>query len=143
MPYDLRMEPTTARKCIHTKNIYSLLDMPAKDESYKNLSKHIESCPVCSQEFKTFQTKTTAAQIYIPKAIMDHDLRQSFDREVGELFKVMNLNEREALKRNVKKGFKTLDQMGIDFLKTLSSKPMIKIYAVAAVMFLALKHFLG
>jgi hypothetical protein len=142
VPYDLRTEPTTARKCIHTKNIYSLLDMPAKDETYKNLSKHIESCPVCSLEFKKFQSKSSEAKVFIPKAIMDHDLRQSFDREVGELFKVMNLNEREALKRNVKKGIKTIDQMGIDFLKTLSSKSMIKIYAVAVGMFFVLKHFL-
>lgn len=142
MSHDLRFEPGTARQCIHTKNIYSLMDMSAKDEAHKALSKHVESCQVCAQELKKFQMKSTAAQVYIPKATMDHDLRQSFEREVGELFKVLQLNEREALKHSVKNKFKTLDQMGIDFIGTLTSKSMIKIYFIAIAMFLALKYFL-
>jgi len=139
--HDLRMEPQAARHCIHTRNIYSLMDMSPKDEAYKNLSKHIESCPVCTKEFQKFQMKISAAQVYIPKAVMDRDLRQSFEREVGELFKVLQLNERAALKHKVKSKFKTIDQMGIDFLKTLSSKQMIKIYFIAAAMYAALKYF--
>lgn len=142
MSHDLRREPILTRQCIHTKNIYSLLDMSAKEEAYKNLSKHIETCSVCAQELKKIQLKNTAAQVFIPKAVMDRDLRQSFEREVSELFKVMQLDEREVLKHNVKRGFKTLDQMGIDFLKMLSSKSMIKVYVVAAAMFFALKYFL-
>lgn len=141
MSHDLRMEPQTARSCIHSKNIYSLMDMSPKDEAYKNLSKHIESCPVCAKEFRKFQLKISAAQIYIPKAVMDRDLRQSFEREVGELFKVLQLSEREALKHKVKTKFRTIDQMGIDFLKTLSSKQMIKIYFIAAATYAALKYF--
>ncbi len=141
MSHDLRVEPVTARQCIHTKNIYSLLDMSPKDEAYKNLSRHIENCPVCSKEFQKFQTKISAAQVYIPKAVMDRDLRQSFEREVSELFKVLQLNEREALKHKVKSKFKTIDQMGIEFLGTLASKQMIKIYVVAAAMYAALKYF--
>jgi hypothetical protein len=129
------------KQCIHTKNIYSLLDMSPKDEVHKNLTKHIESCSVCAQELKKFRLKSLAAQVYIPKVVMDRDLRQSFEREVGELFKILQLDEREALKRNVKHKIKTLDQMGVDFIKTLSSKSMIKVYIIAAAMFLALKYF--
>lgn len=142
MSYDLRREPSLNKHCIHTKNIYSLLDMPVKDEAYKNLSKHIETCSVCAQEFKKFQLKSSAAQVFIPKVIMDRELRQSFEREVSELFKVMRIDEREILKHNVKNGFKTIDQMGIAFLNTLRSKSMIKIYVIAIAMFFALKYFL-
>lgn len=141
MSHDLRPEPTRARACIHTKNIYSLPDLSPKDEAYKNLSKHVENCPSCSQELKRFQMKSAAAQVYIPKVVMDRDLRQSFEREVSELFKVLQLDEREKLKANVKSKFKFLDQMGIDFLKTLSSKKMLKMYVVAGVLFLALKYY--
>lgn len=130
-----------ANQCIHTKNIYSLMDMSPKDEVYKNLAKHIESCSVCAKELKKFQLKSLAAQVYIPKVVMDRDLRQSFEREVGELFKILQLDEREALKRNVKHKIKTLDQMAVDFIKTLSSKSMMKVYIIAAAMFFALKHF--
>lgn len=118
------------------------MDMSPKDEAHKLLSRHIESCQVCSQELKKFQMKTAAAQIYIPKATMDRDLRQSFEREVGELFKVLQLNEREALKHSVKNKFKTLDQMGIDFIGAMTSKSMIKIYVLATALFVALKYFL-
>lgn len=117
------------------------MDMSPKDEAHKMLSKHVENCQVCAQELKKFQMKSSAAQVYIPKATMDHDLRQSFEREVGELFKILQLNEREALKHTVKKKFRTLDQMGIDFIATMTSKSMIKIYVIAAAMFVALKYF--
>lgn len=129
----------TTKKCIHTKQVYSLLDTPKKEEAYKKLSKHMEICRACSEEFQKFQVKTIASQVYIPKALMDHDLRQSFEREVGELFKVMNLNDREMLQKKVKNGFLFLDRMGIDFLKNIVSKSMLKTYLLAFVFFFCLK----
>jgi hypothetical protein len=131
-----------SRECIHTKNIYSLLDLPKSDESFKKMHKHLESCSVCSREFQMFQLKTAATIAFIPKISMDRDLHQSFEREVGELFKVMNLNERERLKRNVKDGFVLLDQMGIEFIRNLASKTMLKTYVLAGVLFICLKLFL-
>lgn len=137
-----QFEPHRSKNCIHTKNVYSLLDTPASEEVYKRMKKHLETCTSCNEEFQRFQVRTAAAQIYIPKALMDRDLRQSFEREVGELFKVMNLNNREILKRNVKKGFHVLDSMGLDFLKNMVSKTMIKAYLFALVCFICLKFFL-
>ncbi|MDD4972828.1 MAG: hypothetical protein PHY93_00675 [Bacteriovorax sp.] len=128
--------------CIHTKHIYSLLDLPKNDESYKRMNKHLENCTVCSKEFQKFQLKTAAAQVFIPKVLMDRDLRQSFEREVVELFKVMNLNDREILKRNVKKGFLFMDRMGIEFIQNLLSKTMFKAYFAAIVIFICLRLFL-
>lgn len=136
------IEKNGSGHCIHTKHVYSLLDTPKKEEAFKRLSKHLESCVACKEEFQKFQLKTTAAQIYIPKALMDHDLRESFEREVGELFKVMDLNDRVLLRKNVKNGFRFLDSMGVDFIKNLASKTMIKTYVLALIVFIGLKLFL-
>lgn len=130
------------RQCIHTKHVYALMDTPKKEESFKKLSKHLETCRSCSEEFSKFQVKTLAARVYIPKALMDHDLRQSFEREVGELFKVMDLNNRELLKKSVKKGFLFVDSLGVDLLKNLASKTMMKTYLMAFFIFIFLKLFL-
>ncbi len=142
MPQELNYEKIPARHCVHTKHIYTLLDTPKKEEAYKRMSKHVEVCPVCAEEFKKFQMKTLAAQIFIPKVAMDRDLRQSFEREVSELFKVMNLNERIMLKRNMKKGIRFIDSMGVEFLKNLASKTMLKTYVFAFALFICLKLFL-
>jgi hypothetical protein len=131
-----------SNSCVHTKNIYSLLDLPKLDESYKNMSKHLETCSVCSNEFQMFQLKSTESLTHIPKVLMDRDLRQSFEREVVELFKVMDLNDRENLKKNVKKGFQVVDKMGIEFIQNLFSKTMFKTYFIAGTIFICLKLFL-
>lgn len=132
-------EIRTTKNCIHMKHLYSLLDTPLNDENYKKLSKHLELCTACSQEYKDIQLKAIAAKIYIPKAMMDHDLRESFEREVTELFKVMDLNNRVLLKKKVKSGFNFIDRMGIDFIKSLTSNKMLKTYVIAAGIYLGLR----
>ena len=119
-----------------------MLDLPKSEDSYKRLTKHLETCVTCTNEFKQFQLKTAASQVFIPKVLMDRDLRQSFEREVGELFKVMDLNERELLKRNVKNGFRFIDNMGIAFIQNLFSKTMLKTYFFAGAVFICMKLFL-
>lgn len=116
--------------------------MPKSEDSYKRMNKHLEICVVCNKEFQLFQIKTAATQVFIPKVLMDRDLRQSFEREVVELFKVMDLNEREILKRNVKRGFLFIDKMGIEFIQNLLSKSMLKTYIIAGALFICLKLFL-
>jgi hypothetical protein len=133
---------TFSNVCIHTKNIFTLLDTPKNEESYKRLSKHLDNCVICAKEFEVFKLKNNAAQVFIPKIQMDRDLRQSYDREVVELFKVMNLNDHENFKKNMKKSFVFVDRMGIEFVKNLSSKSMIKSYFVAGIVFVCLKFFL-
>jgi hypothetical protein len=116
--------------------------MSKNDESYGILKKHLESCSICNSEFQNFQLKNTQALILIPKVSMDRDLRHSFEREVVELFKAMDLNDRILLKRNVKQGFIFLDKMGIEFIHNLFSKSMLKTYVFALVVFIGLKIFL-
>ena len=116
--------------------------MPKNDESYKLMNKHLENCTICNKEFQRFQLKTSAALVLIPKVLMDRDLRQSFEREVVELFKVMDLNERELLKKNVRKGFIFIDKMGIEFIRNLFSRTMVKTYFFALVIFICFRIFL-
>lgn len=142
MALEFQNEKKISNNCIHTKRVYSLIDLPKKEESYKKLVKHLDSCNTCSLEFKKFQNETTATKIFIPKIAMARDLKESFDREVGELFKVMDLNDHVILKRNVKNGFLFIDNIGLDFINILKSKSMIKAYAFAVAIFLGLKYFL-
>ncbi|MBP9680948.1 MAG: hypothetical protein KBD76_06060 [Bacteriovorax sp.] len=128
--------------CIHTKHVFSLLDIPKTEESFKRLSKHVESCTICTEELRKIQLKALGTKVFIPKAVMGRDLRQSFEREVGELFNVMNLNDRHLLRQNMKKGFRFVDSMGVDFLKSLTSPMMIKAYFFATALFIALKYYL-
>jgi hypothetical protein len=133
---------SSSRQCIHTKHVYSLIDTPKKEESYKKLSKHLEVCSICTEEFSKFQLKAMASQVHIPKAIMGRDLRESFEGEVHELFKVMNLNEQEQLKKRVAKTFRFADKMSVGFMANLVSRPMIKAYLLALFAFIFLKLFL-
>ena len=139
---ELNTKKSFPQNCIHTKHIYSFYDMSKNDESYGILKKHLESCSICNSEFQNFQLKNTQALILIPKVSMDRDLRHSFEREVVELFKAMDLNDRILLKRNVKQGFIFIDKMGIEFIHNLFSKSMLKTYVFALVVFIGLKIFL-
>lgn len=138
----LKDRHSSFKRCVHTKNIYSLLDLPKSDDSYKSLMKHVDSCLICSDELKKFKQKTLASQVFIPKISMDRELKQAFESEVGELFKAMNLNEKELLKQHVKNNVQYLDQLGVVFLKNLVSKSMLKAYIFALILFLSLKFFL-
>ena len=139
---ELKIKKSFPKNCIQTKHIYSLYDMTKNDESYGILKKHLENCSICNNEFQNFQLKNTQALTLIPKVSMDRDLRQTFEREVVELFQAMDLNDRKLLKRKVKKGFIFLDKMGIEFIKNLFSKAMVKTYIFALVIFIGLKIFL-
>ena len=138
----IKSQDSKNKFCVHTKNIYSLLDLPVVDESFKKLSKHVEGCSICESEFKNYKKKNERLKLLIPEAVMDKDLHQTFDSEIGELFHTLELSDRAALKKKVKNKFKFIDQMGIEFLGNLISKTMIKYYLLGAVVFLGLKHIL-
>ena len=138
----IKLQELRSKTCVHTKNIYSMLDLPIFDDSFKRLSKHIESCSTCALEFKNYKKNNERLKAIIPEAVMDKDLNQTFESEIVELFHTLELSDRAALKKKVKNKFKFIDQMGIDFLANLTSKTMIKYYLLGAVVFLGLKHLL-
>lgn len=128
--------------CIHTKNIYSLLDLDQSAESYRHLKKHLDHCSICSDHFKIFQIKNEAMRVAIPIITMDRELKQTFNRELSEVFKVLKLSRSEQFKDNVKNRFQFLDQMGLAFFQNLKSKSMLKAYVIATFSYFIIKHFL-
>lgn len=125
--------------CIHTKNINSLLDLDKQDVMYGFLINHEKKCAQCSLSLKKFQEANLAAKVFVPKPFMPNDLRETYTGELSELFKIAGLNELENQKQKFKDGLRNVDKMGEDFINNLSSKTMMKAYAVAALLFVGLK----
>ena len=129
------------QKCIHTKNVFSLLDLPVLEESYKRIKKHVDGCKACETALRDFELKIVETKIHIPKPQIDTETKEMFEREVSDLFRVFDLNEKERLKKRIKNRIKTIDTMGVGFIKNLASKQMLTTYAFGAVLFVVLKQF--
>ena len=129
------------KKCIHTKSIFSLIDLDFEDDTFVNIKKHSDKCEACSSELRKFELLNQQATFFIPKPQIDTETKASFEREVHEVFKAFDLNEKEQLKSKIKKKIKKIDTVGADFLKNLGSKSMVKTYAFGIVLFVVLKQF--
>ena len=51
------------KSCIHTKNIFSLIDLSPEEELHKKMNKHVQGCSVCTKELQNFQLKNFEAKI--------------------------------------------------------------------------------
>lgn len=129
-------------QCIHTKNIYALLDLGPQDVMYNFLATHEKKCIQCSSRLKKYQEENLAAKIFVPKPFMPKDLKESFSNEVSELFKLAGLNQTANKKKKIQEGLLSIDKAGETYLKNLSSKTMLKAYAAALIAFLTLKFFI-
>ena len=130
-----------SQHCIHTKNVFSLIDLSPNEESYKRMRKHVDGCSICQRELQNFELQMAAAKIYIPKPQIDTDTKEMFEREVSELFRVFDLSEKERLKKRIKNKIKSIDALGGSFVKHLTSKQMFKTYAFGVVIFVVLREF--
>lgn len=115
--------------------------MSREEESYHRLHKHLSGCDVCQKAYKHFELKNFEAKVYIPKPQIDSETKLVFEGEVHEIFKTFDLNEKERLKKKIKSNIKKLDNAGIDFIRNLGSKSMLKTYALGAVLFVLLRQF--
>lgn len=80
-------------------------------------------------------------KIYIPKPMIDKESKEIFEREITELFKLFNLNERIAAKIRIKNKIRSVDNMGAELLRSLASTTMIKGYVAALLAFIILKQY--
>jgi hypothetical protein len=128
-------------KCIHTKNVFSMLDLKQSEENYKKIKKHVDICQTCENELKRFELESIEVKIHIPKPQIDTETKEIFTREVSEIFKTFDLNEKAALRAKIKSKIKGIDSFGVSIVKTLTSRKMIATYAFAGVMFIVLKQF--
>lgn len=138
---DSSIQTLSRTHCIHSKNIFSLADLPAEDETYKKLKKHIDGCRQCTAHYAQVSHQLEAMKVFIPKPMIDRESKEIFEREISELFKIFNLNKKTAVKNKFKAKIKTLDAAGTDFISNLTSKTMIKGYIAAAIAFGVLKFF--
>jgi hypothetical protein len=129
------------QRCIHTKNVFPIIDLSPLDESYKKIRKHLDSCKICEHQVKVFEMKNSEVRIQVPKPQIDTDTKQMFEREVSDLFRVFDLNEKVRLKKKIKNKIKSIDSFGASFMSNLASKQMLKTYAFGAVLFIVLKQF--
>lgn len=129
------------KTCIHTKSIFSLIDLDFEDESFVNIKKHSDKCEACSNALSKFELQNQQATFFIPKPQIDAETKNAFEREVHEVFRVFELNEKEQLRLKIKKNIKKIDMAGVEFIKNLGSKNMMKTYALGLVLFVVLRQF--
>ena len=129
------------RTCIHTKSIFSLIDLDFEDDTFVNIKKHSDKCDACSNALRKFELQNQQAIFLIPKPQIDTETKNTFEREVAEVFRAFELNEKVQLKLKIKKNIKKIDTAAIDFIKNLSSKNMMKTYAFGLMLFVVLKQF--
>lgn len=129
------------KSCIHTKSIFSLIDLDFEDEAFVNIAKHSDKCEACTAALKDFALKNQQATFFIPKPQIDADTKASFEREVHEVFRAFELNEKEQLRLKIKKKIKNIDTAGVEFIKNLRSKNMIKTYVLGLMLFVVLRQF--
>jgi hypothetical protein len=129
------------KSCIHTKSIFSLIDLDFEDEAFVNITKHTEKCEACSTALKNFELQNQQATFFIPKPQIDADTKAAFEREVHDVFRIFELNEKEQLRLKIKNKIKNMDTAGAEFLQNLGSKKMMKSYAFGLVLFVVLRQF--
>lgn len=130
----------SSKQCVHLKNIYSLVDLTPADESYKRIMKHQASCLICSEKLKEFEEFNRELKVHIPKPQIDTETKAIFENEIHELFKTIDLNEKELLRKKIKTNFQKIDSFGVGFFKVLFSKNMMKSYLFGLVLFIILKQ---
>lgn len=138
---DRESESAFRSHCIHTKNIFTLADLPKEDEVHQKIMKHINTCRACSTRHSQFLHETAAMKIFIPKPVIDREAKEIFERETSELFKLFNLNQKTAARNLLKNKIKAVDNVGAELIRTLSSTTMIKGYIFALVAFIVLKQY--
>jgi len=132
----LKSKFSKKENCIHTRNITVLYDLAPNDDQYKIYSKHLTECSACKKAYQHFSEEMKAIQVFIPKAAMDSDFKQSFEREIHDLLVNLNL-DLPTKKRNL--FWSKLNYFGKEFLNSFKSKVMFWGLLAAAISYLLLK----
>lgn len=132
---------TTQANCIHTKNVFSMVDLSHHDDSFIRMKRHIDNCSVCEREYEKFTLENLAVKIHIPKPQIDTETKELFSREISELFKTFDLNHNAQMRKKITNKIKTIDTFGAGVLKGLTSKTMLASYAFGLVLFVVLKQY--
>lgn len=123
-------------KCIHTKNIFSLIDLDDEVERAQFFTKHLNECDQCKMSYHFFKEKMFAAKTFIPKPVMDKELKDTFDRELTELLKSLNINDSIVRKKMILNKLSTVNIYAEVFIKNAFSKTMFFSYGIAGMLYL-------
>ena len=85
------------RTCIHTKSIFSLIDLDFEDDTFVNIKKHSDKCDACSNALRKFELQNQQAIFLIPKPQIDTETKNTFERQVADVFTAFELNEQVQL----------------------------------------------
>ncbi len=132
----LKSKFSKKENCIHTRNITVLYDLAPNDDQYKIYSSHLADCSACKKVFQHFTEEMKAIQVFIPKATMDSDFKQSFEREIHELLVSLNL-DLPTKKRNI--FWSKFNYIGEEIIKSFKSKIMFWGLFAAAISYFLLK----
>lgn len=132
----LKSKLSRKENCIHTRNITVFYDLAPTDDQYKIYSKHLTECGVCKKAFQHFAEEMKAIQVFIPKANMDSDFKQSFEREIHDLLVNLNL-DLPTKKRNI--FWSKFNYLGEELIKSFKSKVMLYGLIAAALSYILLK----
>ncbi len=128
--------------CVHTKNIFSLLDLSEEDSMYSFLSSHVKKCTECSKKLEKYVENNLAIKVFVPKPFMSQDLRQTFNSELSDVFKIAGLNQIENKKKLIKQRLLSFDSAGTAMVQGLTSKNMLMIYLFVSIVFFSLKFLI-
>jgi hypothetical protein len=131
----------SSSRCIHTKNVYILIDLPKQDEFATKITQHLAGCQVCQDEFEKYKQKQFAIKVLIPKPFIDNETKEIFENEVSEMFKAFDLNEKEFKKKQIKSKVLAIDSVGSSIVKHISSPKFLFLYSVGIGFYFILKKF--
>ena len=133
----------SSSRCIHTKNVYSLIDISNKDDFYLKVDQHIKGCQTCKDEFEKYKQKQFAIKFLIPKPSIDSETREIFENEVAEMFKSFDLNEKVLHKKKIKNKILLIDSFGSGVIKHVTSTKFYVIYVLGIGLYFILKNLVN
>jgi hypothetical protein len=136
---DIHRNINLKSKCLHQKNIYSLIDLSPADPQYTFITNHLKSCSNCSKEKIKFELEVQAMQVFIPKPVMDKELKESFNRELHEMLINLGMNKFTNKKQAVTSVFNTANTTAELFIKNLFSKTVLISMGFGGIIFLILR----
>lgn len=126
------------RKCIHQKNLILLYDADLTSPESQFLQSHMKSCVPCQGYWNDFNFKMEASKVFIPKPMMDRELRVTLGREIHDLFKNLKMTKKDNRKNSMQKMFESISLFSDSLKKSIVNKHMFIAYGVATFIYILL-----
>lgn len=129
------------KKCIHTKSIIALFDLPEEDEQYKKISQHMKSCLICRDHYFQYNEKNVELKVKIPKFQIDNETKEIFEAEVASAFSIYKVHGETRLLKRIQNSLLQFNAQLNLLAKTSVTPKMLFTLAVAGGSFYLLRHY--